>query len=422
MRLQPLQNYSTNDGITIEDFSNPASFTVTGGTLEAVDFTSNQGFNYKSKGTGQPASDLVLLKALSQPFVLSSLRRVGMMVNLIDGSYTANIKIEFSSNGFAGGKSATKTFTGTDYVGNSSSNGDFGDNFLPVEVSDWTFVGGESINNVMTHMRIRFHSGTGLNGIVYAGPLVMNYTARTNIIFVWDDNIDTQLSISYPMMEVYGFKGTIACAHTFVNGVGYMTLAQLQDIQNTKGWDICNHTYDHINMGTLSESDQEFQLATQRDYMIANGLISAVDYAVLPQGGHNTDTPIALTRQRVVACRNGRVGIQSTIKGIDQKYLLKQIEFSSTATAASIISSINDALRYNGTILLTGHRLVVTPGSSIEFPIADFQKVLDYIASLGNSVKVMKLREWFEGMTLPRRPTLTPRSFVNRNLVIRNQV
>ena len=309
MRTSIPENFSTSQGTVIEDFADLSPFTITGGSVVTSNYISNQDFRYAAKATGNPASDLTMTRALAQSFVLNSITRLMLPVNIIDSQYTANIKIQFSSDGFAS-KSATKTFTGTDYVGNSNVNGDYGDNTLVVTPGDWTLNNGQLLTDTMTHMRIIFHSGTGLSGVVYIGQIRKNFDSGTKIIFIWDDENLTQYTVSYPKMEAYGFKGTIAFANTFLGQAGYMSIAQLLDIQDNKGWDICSHTRDHVNFSTLTQAEQELQISTNKQIMLANGFTSAPNFVILPQGGHNTSTPPALANQGVLACRDGRIGVQ----------------------------------------------------------------------------------------------------------------
>lgn len=413
MRTFP-QNYNLTGGSLMESFNNGSSWQTFGCSVGVVNTNTHNGTTSSLAVYGQYNTNGLITRKLTSPFVLNTINQFGWWINLIDDNNTTNHWLEFSPDGFAS-KSVTKSFGGSQYYN--------GDNFLVVNRNDWTYNNGCTSTDVMTHIRFRIGSGSS-NAIVYLNGLYNNFYSYPKFIFVWDDNLDTQYSVSYPKMANYGFLASIGVVRDFVEGVNgpnYMSKSQLTDIQNNGHWDLLNHTYNHFNMSTLSESDQEWQLSNNRAYMQGNGWTSAINFVVLPQGGHDSDTPTALTNQAIVACRDGRVGYQHVNKGIDQPQLLQQVEMSNLVTDVEINNYIDNAITYGSALMITGHILRDTGSSSaIAFGATQYDSVLAHIASKGNGVEVLKFKEWFQGLNIPRKQLYINRSVVlNRNSVTR---
>lgn len=88
------------------------------------------------------------------------------------------------------------------------------------------------------------------------------------IIFFFDDGWRTVYTDALPIMEQYGFVGSVAVVTDYANkvfgGSSYMNWTELQELKD-KGWDMVSHGRNHWNMLKLNETAFRSQLTISRD-------------------------------------------------------------------------------------------------------------------------------------------------------------
>ena len=93
-------------------------------------------------------------------------------------------------------------------------------------------------------------------------------TAR--IIFVMDDGFETQYSQGFAMLREYNYKGCIAVIPAAVETAGYMSYGELADLY-LSGWDMLNHTYNHVTLAGLTAETQLKQMTDGRNWLESHG-------------------------------------------------------------------------------------------------------------------------------------------------------
>lgn len=67
---------------------------------------------------------------------------------------------------------------------------------------------------------------------------------RSTVVLGFDDQYSSVYTLAYPLMEAYGYKGTMYVQPSAVGASGRMTWAQLQELADA-GWTIGSHPYQH---------------------------------------------------------------------------------------------------------------------------------------------------------------------------------
>ena len=130
--------------------------------------------------------------------------------------------------------------------------------------------------------------------------MLYNYT--TGVIFTFDDGYASIYSIAAPIMATYGIEGTAYIISSLIGGGGKMTLANIQALY-AAGWDIANHTYDHADLTTLTEAQQESELSQCTSYLTTNSMSRSAYHVAYPGGTHNANTLTAMANTGMLTGR-----------------------------------------------------------------------------------------------------------------------
>ena len=133
------------------------------------------------------------------------------------------------------------------------------------------------------------------------------------VSITFDDSYSTQFTGARPKMDTLGFRGTLYTICDVIGTGGYLTLPQLQTVQNNSGWEIAGHAYSVANhnakYNTLTAATVEDDVRKTRMWMASNGFTS--DSFAYPGGWFSRTTDG--TSIEALTCRyfsNGR-GISS---------------------------------------------------------------------------------------------------------------
>jgi len=100
------------------------------------------------------------------------------------------------------------------------------------------------------------------------------------VSITFDDSYVTQFTGARPKMDALNFRGTL---YTICDVIGptpgtYLSLSQLQSVQNNSGWEIAGHAYSVVNhnakYNTLTAATVEDDVRKTRMWMTANGFPS----------------------------------------------------------------------------------------------------------------------------------------------------
>jgi hypothetical protein len=133
-------------------------------------------------------------------------------------------------------------------------------------------------------------------------------------VIFFDDAYDSVYDNAFPILKAAGVKGVVGAISSLVGNAGFMTVAELLEVQ-AAGWDVVNHTWantDFNDTGTPSypslitdENLTYYNLQQSKQWMLDNGLISGIDFMVWPHNAGDTSARSAgdISEQFCVAAR-----------------------------------------------------------------------------------------------------------------------
>ncbi len=117
--------------------------------------------------------------------------------------------------------------------------------------------------------------------LLLRGPAIVG--AETVVSLQFDDGSSSQYQVRSLLLG-HGMRATFFVNSTRLGSNGYMTVAQLHDLQGD-GHEIGGHTLDHVDLTTLSAAEAERQVCQDRAALIANGF--EVGSFAYPFGAYN---------------------------------------------------------------------------------------------------------------------------------------
>ena len=227
-------------------------------------------------------------------------------------------------------------------------------------------------------------------------------TSKAQILFVFDDSRKTDITIAAPVLAASGFSGTAyVMTDPFWATVGFMTNADLETLYSDYGWDLGNHSLNHLDITDLN--DQENMVTLVQEYLInqenliANGWTRGAYHVAYANDVYNEELVQLLMQMGVLSARTfGTDTLMPT--PIQDYYRLSIVDILSGLTAVK--SQIDEAIRTNATIMLVTHGIADTAfGDKVS--LADFQTIVNYVsqyAGLGQ-LEVKTISQWYADIT-----------------------
>ena len=227
-------------------------------------------------------------------------------------------------------------------------------------------------------------------------------TSKAQILFVFDDSRKTDITIAAPVLAASGFSGTAyVMTDPFWATVGFMTNADLETLYSDYGWDLGNHSLNHLDITDLN--DQENMVTLVQEYLInqenliANGWTRGAYHVAYANDVYNEELVQLLMQMGVLTARTfGTDTLMPT--PIQDYYRLSIVDILSGLTAVK--SQIDEAIRTNATIMLVTHGIADTAfGDKVS--LSDFQTIVNYVsqyAGLGQ-LEVKTISQWYADMT-----------------------
>ena len=224
------------------------------------------------------------------------------------------------------------------------------------------------------------------------------------VVFVFDDGYQSILPAAQYMHQK-GMAGDVAVIGHDVDvpTLDSLNVFQLKALQNNWGWDIANHTQDHVDAVQTYYaqhylSGYRADVLQQALWLEANHLNSAPNWLIYPHGAINETLERVISHYymfaRVTADNPDAwpYGDPHAISDLEIQYPGDGEGGDVGFTPPShILSTVRDAMSHHMTVILTFHRIHSQPSDPPGYPLALFKRVVDGIASSG--IKVMTLSE-----------------------------
>lgn len=206
------------------------------------------------------------------------------------------------------------------------------------------------------------------------------------ISFTFDDSFKSTFDVGFAKLSQYGYRATLYPIIERLSQPGYLTLAQVRMLRDLHGWEVGAHsvtTASHRSLTVLTPAEIEAELSAIREWQDAQGIQS--DSYAYPVGNYSGDA-ISIVQKYFSSARSNYA--QMTTPDTNQPYRLGALVLGKAAngTLARAKAKI-DLVAANGAWLpLVIHDLVASGGTTNDWTIADFNELVDYIASKGMSV------------------------------------
>ena len=223
-----------------------------------------------------------------------------------------------------------------------------------------------------------------VQAIGYFTPPIAYPNGVVSVTF--DDGFASQATLAAPYMTGYGQKGN---AYIIVDNLGtanQLTQGQLDNLHDACGWEVCGHAYTQANhdvgFSALSDAVVEQEMQSLKTWLIGQGY-RGIDHFAYPRGMDSINVA-AITEQYFASGRG--IGLanatypQPSPECGDMPLRIRALMVG-YPTAPSVVTGMIDAAYAAGAWLILGFHDIVASGaaSGIQYNIADFQTISDYI-------------------------------------------
>jgi peptidoglycan/xylan/chitin deacetylase (PgdA/CDA1 family) len=256
----------------------------------------------------------------------------------------------------------------------------------------WTTLGSWDAANPVTRTDVILVKASGKTAsvvTVYLDDLRHSVYTRPKCVLTWDDGRATNNTNLLPLMQSYGWKGTLYINPTTIGSGIYLSSAQLAEVYNA-GWDISSHANTHTNLTTLSAEDAATEITTARDWLETAGYTrnNCHLHFAYPFNAYNVETRAAVEAAGIITARAGANLPQST--AVSRVWCLNSYAFDDY-TIAQIQAVIDRAIAVGFTAIFYGHGV---DGASL----TKWQQALAYLHQKRRHIDVVTLSEWYEGL------------------------
>lgn len=393
------QNYVVDAGTLFEDFETLSDWTRgASGVMEISNSIFKTG-SASLKLTSPSGGNCSATKTISQNFQNTGVHGIWMYIE--DVTKVLQVIVYLSDDSaFTNYNNRTMTDLNTGLFN--------GWNFLPMPRADWGTTGTGAFTNTKVRLRVRVDAVASQVAVVYFDSYYHSIYSRPKLLLTFDDGVVSQYTEAYSYMSGKGLKGTCYLVGSYIDTTNYMTSAQISTLY-TAGWDLANHTYSHINLTTLdTQAAMQTDLTRNVSFLEGRGYSRASTHVAYPNGGYDTTV---LAAMNIAGLKTGRTTIsagtayQPTSGGLFNPLTLKTQSILDTTTLAQAKSKVDLAISSGTSVIMVFHKLVVTPAAQTEWPITDFQALIDYIVTKQTQLDVVTVSEWYAGLTNPRKST-----------------
>lgn len=306
------------------------------------------------------------------------------------------------------GTSAFTNFAVCQLVGPALNS--YTDHAKPGEWLSWTFnpasftsITGTMDWSAVQDFRIALKdNGAGTATVLIGGiDFIPNNSAYPHgvVSITFDDSFAGQFTMARPKMEQYGYKGTFYTIKDVIGQSGYMTQAQVDQLQNL-GHEIAFHSEyvaDHnATNGFAGLTNQVLMtdFGLMKGWMHQNGY-TGIEHMALPKGMSDLSL-LALLKQQFAAVRNINQRSIETLP-VGDPYHLRSLTFAANSgvsvtpnsTVGTVEWYLDQIYSYGGWLILYAHDIVSSGATGNATNQTDFNTCVDYIAAKGIPVRTV---------------------------------
>lgn len=169
----------------------------------------------------------------------------------------------------------------------------------------------------------------------------------------FDDGYLSTYENAYPVLERYGFKGTVSAVPSLIGQPGYMTWEQLTFLYD-QGWEIGSHTYTHPHLTALTRPEIEQELSLSKQTLERHGF--QVFSFASPYGEWNDEVIEVIKEYYLLHRTSWPFGLNDIPVPEDQRYYLRAVA-ADEITIDEVKEWISRAKEENKWLILIFHRV-----------------------------------------------------------------
>jgi peptidoglycan/xylan/chitin deacetylase (PgdA/CDA1 family) len=257
--------------------------------------------------------------------------------------------------------------------------------------TDWTDYNNEVWTSPTATIKIQANRQAATTVHASFDSLVYGLVSVPSVIFSFDDGFSDLYTKVYPYLKLKNMRGNTFMITDNINGGGYCTAAQLQEMSANGSVMIGNHTNNHGHLNWYDLATQTAMIKNGKDALTALGITTG-DHLAYPFGDWDENT--------LTACANLGIKTARTVQNIsyplvsaDQFLLLSSYPVVNTDTLASMKAVIDLAKSKGTTVWFQFHQIVDSPTTTYEWATADFRALVDYAKA--QSVVSLTLDEFY---------------------------
>jgi peptidoglycan/xylan/chitin deacetylase (PgdA/CDA1 family) len=199
------------------------------------------------------------------------------------------------------------------------------------------------------------------------------------VFLCFDDGEMGAYTYAYPHLQARHMSATtnIIAVSAAGSSAGALHAPQLVEL-DAVGWDIGNHTYDHVNLTTLTQANAQSQLRLCREYLESIGVGDAARHVGYPYGAFNATTDAAMTAEGMLTGRGGECDTFA-LETVNLYRLCSQ-GIENITTLDDVKGWIDNAIAEQGVAGILFHYLKLDGDLATGWWYVDnFKAVIDYI-------------------------------------------
>ena len=225
--------------------------------------------------------------------------------------------------------------------------------------------------------------------------ITYNYSGLPTVIFTFDDAYESTYTVAYPVMHYYNIPGVLyLITGRDVNATGNINVSEV-DALAANGWDIASHTVNHAQLTTLTDTELDYQLSDSQNDLKKYGKSSLlISY---PYGVYNDHVLSYVSKYYLIGRTTEPGDAEQHIQAQANTALhLKHYYVFNYTTPDQINRTIDYTIRQHGMCILTFHNISETSSDLYTYPVANFTKVCQYVASRNADISAVPLSSYIE--------------------------
>lgn len=255
--------------------------------------------------------------------------------------------------------------------------------------------GAPSKANLTDFRILAVDQATGTQVTMHAGKVSVLPKGNTYpngvCVFMFDDGYVDTYTEGRRKLSQYDFRATALPIVDLVGTASYLSLTQLQELQNLHGWEIGAHAYTvaahNAGFTTLTAAQVDDEMRLNKKWLVDNGLTSGLDLFAYPRGYYNP-TVLEAARGYFSAARGTFNRQRETYPPAD-KFKMRCRGLGNGSTLATVQTDVDNAVANGSMLILLGHRLQSTAADSSTWAIADWNALVDHVAASGIAVRTL---------------------------------